>query len=244
MSSLVIGWSILISSSIWLFFSSPLCSAWPTNSRHHLKRIMTPEDTGVAGIHTPLTVGLKLSEKKTESLSDLREDSAFLKSQTSSAGDEASATRPNSVKVSQPWKPLDPKEEQQPGALVPPPGETRQGSSRSVRAALKSTELDDPNLQIPADNNVQPDQIGALVDKFDDDDYDYDYSDQTVGGVDDQLYHAQSDLPEYMIHLFHMLEGTHISMLKDTVVTSFANLMHEGECVLKVSFDAEWRAVI
>ncbi|GFO22227.1 hypothetical protein PoB_004873200 [Plakobranchus ocellatus] len=56
--------------------------------------------------------------------------------------------------------------------------------------------------------------------------YDYDYADQTMTDQVD-LHPAPSKPPEYMVHLFHMLAGTHIQMLQDTVVTSFTNLFYQ-----------------
>ncbi|GFR91812.1 hypothetical protein ElyMa_000853000 [Elysia marginata] len=155
-------------------------------------------------------------------------DGIVLKTEATKAEDEILHFRINASQTKRPSGGLV-TQKHRPGVSAPPSEKDRVRSPRSVHFASKYTET----AEIGIESTPKLDLSAETVDDDSSyDEYDYDYTDQTLGTENDQLQFAHTGPPEYMVHLFHMLKDKHYEVLKDTVVTSFANRRHEGEIIM------------
>ena len=247
MSPEAMVWSILMTSYVWVFFSLPLCLAYPSSVQLQVKSTPALVNNGMneslttdlidrerlileTETHSPYqsTVTLSTGTRKVlRNRSKTEERGTFLKTKPVEMEIGASQSRVNALQTENPLRLLGFRE-QNPRGLIQPLTGTRHRSQRSLRTI--SEDIVDAEL-VFADTDSGEIALLDHEDTVSEEDknfeYDFDYHDQTE---EEQLQLVQANPPEYMVHLYHMLEGTNIEMLKDTVVTSFANVKHEGKC--------------
>ncbi|RUS89938.1 hypothetical protein EGW08_002290 [Elysia chlorotica] len=238
------AWSIPMYYFVWFFLSLPLGSAHPSSSQTRMKKTLMSMKTGINGSLVPdlhhrqrLNLRTETPNQNTMAIpsrtSTLFTNSSKLLEDTSlkAKQEEAPKLKPSASKTEIPLKYLNSGKEI-PGESVLAPSGTVPRSPRSLRTISEDVvdaelvfgdaDFDDP-AQLHPDMLLEDTDTDANTDS----EYDYDYGDYGDQPEEQQSQTSQSTPPEYMVRLYHMLEGTNIEMLKGTVVTSFANVNHE-----------------